>query len=240
MVCCVSCEFGLLSGDFPRAWALLLEFIEASALSHSAEVSLAALKSFQEILHINKDSRDARNDEWKMLFTHKASERKLNAPSEETMLRTSSVDQGESGIVEQEADENDGNDAEDSGMDDMTLWSNAWRVWLSIGTAATTPPESSDKSLLYIPSQPFLTALIQIFPALYAHIKGRFVASDLQKLSTVLQRALSAPVHGDSSPFIMPVGEVLLTPLQDAILNAVKVLQQVTTLTLLSLGRLSS
>ena len=217
----------MLLGDFPRAWALLLEFIESSALSHNAEVSLAALKSFQEILHINKDSKDSRNDEWKMLFTHKGSDRKLNAPGEETILRTSNADHRDSGTGEEEADENDGPDGEDSGMDDMTLWSNAWRVWLGIGTAATTPPESSDRSQLYIPSQPFLTALIQIFPALYAHIKGRFVASDLQKLSTVLQRALSAPVHGDSSPFIMPVGEVSLTPLQEAILSSVKVLQQV-------------
>jgi hypothetical protein len=38
-------------GDFPRACALLLEFIENSALSKSNEVSLAALKSFQEILY---------------------------------------------------------------------------------------------------------------------------------------------------------------------------------------------
>lgn len=38
-------------GDFPRACSLLLEFIECSALSKSNEVSLAALKSFQEILY---------------------------------------------------------------------------------------------------------------------------------------------------------------------------------------------
>lgn len=38
-------------GDFPRAWSLLLEFIENAALSKSNEVSLAALKSFQEILY---------------------------------------------------------------------------------------------------------------------------------------------------------------------------------------------
>lgn len=44
---------GLLQqlGDFARAWSLLLEFIENAALSKSNEVSLAALKSFQEILY---------------------------------------------------------------------------------------------------------------------------------------------------------------------------------------------
>lgn len=40
-----------LLGDFSRAWSLLLEFIENAALSKSNEVSLAALKSFQEILY---------------------------------------------------------------------------------------------------------------------------------------------------------------------------------------------
>lgn len=41
-------------GDFSRAWSLLLEFIENAALSKGNEVSLAALKSFQEILYNNK------------------------------------------------------------------------------------------------------------------------------------------------------------------------------------------
>lgn len=41
-------------GDFPRAWSLLLEFIENSALNKNNEVSLAALKSFQEILYLSK------------------------------------------------------------------------------------------------------------------------------------------------------------------------------------------
>lgn len=79
----------------------------------------------------------------------------------------------------------------------MSLWGNAWRVWLSIGTSATLPPDVSVTGAasgagaanggvkdVYIPSQAFLSALIQIFPPLYAHIKVRFVTQDLQKLST--------------------------------------------------------
>ena len=26
-------------------------------------------------------------------------------------------------------------------INDMTLWANAWRVWLAIGTSSTIPPE---------------------------------------------------------------------------------------------------
>ena len=28
-----------------------------------------------------------------------------------------------------------------SSIDDMSLWTNAWKVWLSIATTATMPPE---------------------------------------------------------------------------------------------------
>lgn len=61
-------KFKLLQtiGDFPRACQLLLEFIECSALSKSNEVSLAALKSFQEILYnkpINQMKGNVEDDE---------------------------------------------------------------------------------------------------------------------------------------------------------------------------------
>lgn len=53
-----------------------------------------------------------------------------------------------------------------------------WRVWLSIGTESTKPPIadlSVDKTDvdIFIPSQAFLTALVQIFPALFQHIRER-------------------------------------------------------------------
>ena len=200
--------FALFLGDFPRAWALLLEFIESSALCRNAEVSLAALKSFQEILQINKDKGDDRTFKLGL---------ELAAPKLEVMQRT----------LEEAEEKASKMSLKDCGIDDVSLWSNAWKVWLSIGTEVTVPP--IDKTAdMYIPAQPFLSALIQIFPALYAHIKDRFVAADLHKLSTVLQRALAVPVHSDASPFIVPsYQEVCLTPLQEAVLSAVDVLQKV-------------
>lgn len=53
------------------------------------------------------------------------------------------------------------------------LWIVAWRVWLSIGLESTTPPGDNEVDP-YIPSQAFLTALIQIFPAVFQHIRNRF------------------------------------------------------------------
>jgi C-terminal region of Mon2 protein len=120
-------------GDFPRAWSLLLEFIECSALSRSNEVSLAALKSFQEILY--------------------------NKPAGESVPM----------VVPE------GGKAEKG--EDIDIWNVAWRVWLNIGTESTKPPgadQMADKSEeIYIPSQAFLTALVQIFPALFQHIRSR-------------------------------------------------------------------
>lgn len=43
-------------GDFDRAWSLILEFIQNAALSKNGEVSLAALKSLQEIMYHNSES----------------------------------------------------------------------------------------------------------------------------------------------------------------------------------------
>ncbi|XP_058791911.1 protein MON2 homolog isoform X3 [Phymastichus coffea] len=162
-------------GDFPRAWSLLLEFIENSALSKNNEVSLAALKSFQEILYLPKTT-----------------------------------------------DNNDPAQSEDS----ESLWIVAWRIWLSIGLDSTTPPQEGEIEP-YIPSQAFLTALVQIFPAVYQHVKNKFSTSDLQKLCLVLKNAVAVPVHGESTPYIIPtVPDVVLTQLQDGILHSMELLQK--------------
>ncbi|XP_036362919.1 protein MON2 homolog isoform X2 [Octopus sinensis] len=195
-------------GDFPRAWSLLLEHIEYSALCPNAEVSLAALKSFQEIMQINRDSKEKTEDT-------RGGRGNVIPPSEEVMCRSEDETLTASKLSQNEGSKSD---------NDLTLWSTAWRVWLNIGTLSTKAPTGKSQKL-YIPSQSFLTALVHTFPSLFHHIKSRFVAADLQKLSTVLRSALSVPVHGDFSPFIIPTyPELTITPLQESTLNAVQVL----------------
>ncbi|CAG5101303.1 Similar to mon2: Protein MON2 homolog (Drosophila melanogaster) [Cotesia congregata] len=162
-------------GDFPRAWSLLLEFIEHSALSKNNEVSLAALKSFQEILYIQKNGDN-----------------------------TESMPAGEP----------------------ENLWFVAWRVWLNIGMESATPP-NDDEVEPYVPSQAFLAALVQIFPALFQHIRKKFTGSDLKKLCKVLKNVVQVPVHGESTPYILPtVPDVVLTQLQDGVLHSMELLQK--------------
>lgn len=106
----------------------------------------------------------------------------------------------------------------------------AWRGWLKIGTESTKfsladiDKQSDD---LYIPSQAFLTALVQIFPALFAHIHAKFNDNDLQKLCAVLMNAVMVPVHSDSTPYIMStMSDSLLTPLHDGVLDCIEILQK--------------
>lgn len=50
-------------GDFPKAWRLLLEHIEKLSLSTTGEVSLAALKSFHEMV-VTGDDTDVDSTKW--------------------------------------------------------------------------------------------------------------------------------------------------------------------------------
>ncbi|KAK3580643.1 hypothetical protein CHS0354_013414 [Potamilus streckersoni] len=205
-------------GDFPRAWSLLLEHIENSAQCQNAEVSLAALKSFQEILYLNKESKDD--------SSFPLPELPIIAPPSVVSIDRLGESKDQSSNVKSLKLED--TTAKDADVDyDVSLWSSAWKVWLNIGTNATKPPENSDQRKVYVPSQPFLTALVQTVPPLFEHIKMRFVAADLKRLSFVLNSALSVPVHGDASPFIIPsYPEITTTPLQDATLEVVETLME--------------
>ena len=80
---------------------------------------------------------------------------------------------------------------------------------------------------LYIPSQAFLTALVQIFPALFQHIQTHFSNDDLKKLCGVLMNAVMVPVHSESTPYIMStMSDSLLTPLHDGVLDCMELLQK--------------
>ncbi|XP_047104332.1 protein MON2 homolog [Schistocerca piceifrons] len=166
-------------GDFPRAWSLLLEFIENSALSKNDEVSLAALKAFQDILYWNQDS------EGKLVTVNQAT------------------------VTNEEPD----------------IWDVAWKVWCNIGAESTKL--CFDVKEFYVPSQPFLTALIQIFPAVFQHTRERFSTTDLLKLCEILQNAVAIPVLGDISPFVLPiVSDAGLTQLQEGVLHCIELLKK--------------
>ncbi|ETE62587.1 Protein MON2-like protein [Ophiophagus hannah] len=212
-------------GDFSEAWDVLLDHIQSAALSKNNEVSLAALKSFQEILQIVSPVRETEKPDTPPT---------INVPVPiligsvtatglgRSFMRTDSIGEriGKYSATEPPVITDE--------IEDLDLWWAAWNSWFRIGSESTQPPLSFDK-MTFIPSQPFLTALIQIFPALYQHIKTGFSMDDLQKLGVILHGAISVPISSDASPFILPsYTEAVLTSLQEAVLTALDVLQKVT------------
>ncbi|XP_069760297.1 protein MON2 homolog isoform X6 [Narcine bancroftii] len=208
-------------GDFSKAWDVLLDHIQSAALSKNNEVSLAALKSCQEILQIVTPVKECDKPEGlsgvNMLpFVGPL----IPTGPPRIMNRSDSVGERlgryNAGELYPTGDE----------IEDSALWWAAWNTWYKIGSESTKPPATCDK-IFFIPSQPFLTALVQIFPALYQHIKSGFSMEDLKKLGVILHGAVSVPISSDASPFILPsYTEAVLTSLQEAVLIALDILQK--------------
>lgn len=212
-------------GDFFKAWEVLLDHIQSAALSKNNEVSLAALKSFQEILQLvtpvkDTDKPDALGaiDVSAVLMEPLQS----SGPGRPLVRSDSLAERLAQRYGAQTQLPPPGED-----QDDSPLWWSAWNTWYRIGTECTRPPSGGTDKLSFVPSQPFLTALIQIFPALYQHIAGGFSMEDLKKLGVILHGAVSVPISSDASPFILPsYTEAVLTSLQEAVLTALDVLQK--------------
>lgn len=219
------------TGDFFKAWEVLLDHIQSAALSKNSEVSLAALKSFQEILQIATPVKDSAmpTDALAAMGVPPILIDPLSAPGPgRPLLRSDSM-------LERLTSYNGAElqappPGEESALEDAALWWSAWNTWYRTGTESTRPPSggSGTDRPSFVPSQPFLTALVQIVPALYQHIKTVFSMEDLRKLGVILHGAVSIPISSDASPFILPsYTEAVLTSLQEAVLTALDVLQKV-------------
>ncbi|XP_055048100.2 protein MON2 homolog isoform X2 [Misgurnus anguillicaudatus] len=212
-------------GDFFKAWEVLLDHIQSAALSKNNEVSLAALKSFQEILQLVTPVKDTDKPDALGAIDVSAvlMEPLQSSGPGRPLIRSDSL--AERLAQRYGAQTQLPPPVED--QDDSPLWWSAWNTWYRIGTECTRPPSGGTDKLSFVPSQPFLTALIQIFPALYQHIAGGFSMEDLKKLGVILHGAVSVPISSDASPFILPsYTEAVLTSLQEAVLTALDVLQK--------------
>lgn len=212
-------------GEFFKAWEVLLDHIQSAALSKNNEVSLAALKSFQEILQLVTPVKDTDKPD------------ALSAMDVSAVLMESLQSSGpgrplvRSDSLAERLAQRYGAQLQlpppGEEQDDSALWWSAWNTWYRIGTECTRPPSGGADKLAFVPSQPFLTALIQIFPALYQHIAAGFSMDDLKKLGVILHGAVSVPISSDASPFILPsYTEAVLTSLQEAVLTSLDVLQK--------------
>lgn len=221
-------------GDFFQAWEVLLDHIQSAALSRNSEVSLAALKSFQEVLQMAAPAKDSdrTGDALATVGVPPVLIDPLLASGPGRPLMRSDS------LVERLTRYNGAElqappPGEESALEDSALWWSAWSTWCRTGMDSTRPPADPTtpappaQRLSFIPSQPFLTALVQIFPALYQHIKADFSMEELRKLGVVLHGAVSVPISSEASPFILPsYSEAVLTSLQEAVLTSLDVLQK--------------
>uniref|UniRef100_A0A3B3QB26 Protein MON2 homolog n=1 Tax=Paramormyrops kingsleyae TaxID=1676925 RepID=A0A3B3QB26_9TELE len=212
-------------GDFCKAWEVLLDHIQSAALSKNNEVSLAALKSFQEVLQIVTPAKDPERPDSLAVMGVPILAETMPTPIPGRPL-------AQADLVAERLARREGAEPQPQApppadeLEDSALWWAAWNTWYRTGMESTRPPGPGHK-LTFIPSQPFLTALVQIFPTLYQHIKASFSMEDLQKLGMILHGAVSVPISSDASPFILPsYTEAVLTSLQDVVLAALDVLQK--------------
>ncbi|KAI7811623.1 protein MON2 homolog isoform X1 [Triplophysa rosa] len=212
-------------GDFFKAWEVLLDHIQSAALSKNNEVSLAALKSFQEILQLVTPVKDTDKPDALSAMDVSAvlmESLQSSGPGRPLVRSDSLAERLAQRYIAQLQLPPPGEE-----QDDSALWWSAWNTWYRIGTECTRPPSGGTDKLAFVPSQPFLTALIQIFPALYQHIAAGFSMEDLKKLGVILHGAVSVPISSDASPFILPsYTEAVLTSLQEVVLTSLDVLQK--------------
>uniref|UniRef100_S4RGZ0 Protein MON2 homolog n=1 Tax=Petromyzon marinus TaxID=7757 RepID=S4RGZ0_PETMA len=214
-----------LTGDFSKAWNALLDHIQAAALSRNGEVSLAALKSFQEILQIvPPQGREGERDEGLVSALDTAQVCVLPLPFSVGRRQLPGMPPA-LGRSDSLVDGGDGADGP-SGDEDAELWWAAWLAWVRIGGESTQPPCDGERAT-FVPSQLYLAALVHIFPALFRHVRPRFGMTEMRVLGVIMYGAVSVPISSDVSPFLLPsFTEAILTALQEAVLGALTLLQK--------------
>ncbi|CAK8698239.1 unnamed protein product [Clavelina lepadiformis] len=110
--------------------------------------------------------------------------------------------------------------------DDPVIWEKAWNAWCNIGVKVTLPPPPGQNAPDEMLSQAYLTSLVLLFPMIHKHFHGTFSSTDFKRLAQVLHGSVCVPVRSDSTAFIMPTSNEVLTPLQEAVVNAVDIVQK--------------
>ncbi|XP_015786183.1 protein MON2 homolog isoform X3 [Tetranychus urticae] len=240
--------------DFEKAWILLLDHIETSAQSKNSEVSISALKCFQDILSSSYNISTGSTSSTMQSVNNSINGDTTGSSSSGPLSTTSATTNPPSIPL-------------DSLRSHKTLWIKAWKVWLNIGTqclkscyeescdngvknshslsnastvnvASMKQAKSNEQMSSHLPSQTFLASLIQIFPFLLQLIKDSFSTTDFTNLFSVLEKALAVPVDVATQAYMMSsatttlqeiqsgsVSQIPVTPLQESILFVMETFQ---------------
>jgi hypothetical protein len=214
----------LPSDEFQRMWLFLLNMIQKFALSKNAEISLAALRGFHELLgNQNYFSSSFTSNSGNSAQTVAAAAAAA-ASAVVTNSNSAQKDANKSDSLSRKKVDDNSNISNIVKTLEITQWVSAWKTWLDIGhsimnsnfsTGSNWPP----------PSQTFLTCYIDlvsvIVDKLAAHCK--FTDADFEIFSQIVNKILSLPViNSDYSASILMSIENNLTPLQNSSLSTMK------------------
>uniref|UniRef100_A0A7E4V301 Protein MON2 homolog n=1 Tax=Panagrellus redivivus TaxID=6233 RepID=A0A7E4V301_PANRE len=198
--------------DFPEAWARMLSYLEYTAQTDNAEMSLAALKDFF-ILHFSKDEIIDRNER-----------PLLHLPSEKAELETNGkYDSDKKNTVAGLFRVVDAAPLPDK------LWLMSWESYYRIGKTLTTGVifgTDGVEKLRFVPGPFHWTTYLQIFPSLFIRVKHLVNDNELEgdRVLAILRKIASAPKSTDQTPFSLTTANPDLSPAHEAVLEVVKVI----------------
>ncbi|VDM43957.1 unnamed protein product [Toxocara canis] len=196
--------------DFSAAWATLLQYIEYLAASDNNEMSLAALKSFQEVL--------------------------LGRVSQQSLADMGSRERSMGGTGNAPAGEEPPPLPEPLWIDSWQAWMRISRSLItprpqnipipSPQHPSTTAAEKSDgPTKHYIPGPAHLTTILHVFSPLFERVKKKISVDELkyEGVPKILKGVVGVPVSTEQAPFIISTSAEI-TPTQEAVLDCVRVM----------------
>ncbi|KAL3981528.1 Guanine nucleotide exchange factor in Golgi transport N-terminal family protein [Acanthocheilonema viteae] len=190
--------------DFPAIWVTLLHYIEYLAASDNSEMTLAALKSFQELLlgRIPSQGYDKRERFANCTYGNYVGDEPLFLP--EHLWITS----WKSWMV----------------MSRTLVLIKPFKV--DVPSDATVPL-SERSGGKFIPGQVHLMILLQIFIPLFERIRKKISCDDLKydEVPSILKGIVSVPLTAEQVPFILSNSNDI-TPTLEAVLNCVRIIYQ--------------
>ncbi|KAI2796229.1 Endocytosis and vacuole integrity protein [Blomia tropicalis] len=189
-------------------WSMFFDFLYTSAISTNSEVSISALKSFNEVVHFlneyqknkvesTEEVSKSLNPIWKIVWKTWCNIGHNIGPNKIPMTNSDVIKMN--GTVNDEIGEN---------MESQSV------------------PQTPTQVLQQLPSQTFLCLLTKPLLYLFPNISNTFTDSDFKSLSFVLQNAISTPFINDPSVYNYGPSDQMLTQLQLDVMNVLEKIQE--------------
>ncbi|CAI5447431.1 unnamed protein product [Caenorhabditis angaria] len=206
--------------DFAAIWEAYLSYLEWAGCYENAELSLAAIRAYQEVL-LGKVSNQTLN-----VNMHQASDSAYDIQPPElpqaqwveawkTWLKIARglAKQGVSALS-----------MSTSTLADRPMLSSRTSASSLVSLSASASATNASQISGYIPGPSHLTAILNVFPPLFNRVAKSIPLDDLkyESLPAVLESMMNVPIPSEQAPFVLPSASTHLTPTQEALVEAVK------------------